>query len=170
MDDWSQPAAPASPKKDPIFDEKEPSAKSVSHDDFFGETSPTVGQPSAPAAAKPNHAPDPSAREAINRQIAKRTADIDAATKEKEANILAAAKTYLEAQKTKREKEVHTAKSTHQKEQQDDAKKIDSYKKSGAVWNSVGMLVDLKKPNPHSKNTERMRSLLTKLNEEKIKS
>jgi hypothetical protein len=36
-------------------------------------------------------------------------------------------------------------------------------KQAGAVWASVGLMVDLKKPNQHSKKTERMKHILLAL-------
>ncbi|CCW60841.1 unnamed protein product [Phytomonas sp. EM1] len=101
---------------------------------------------------------------ALQEQIAKRTAAIDAATKEKQAKILAASKEYIEQQKSKREKQISGAKELHKKIQDNDGKKLEQFQKSGAVWNAVGMIVDLQKPNPYSKNTERMRSILSTLN------
>jgi hypothetical protein len=121
----------------------------------------------------PNRPPTPSEKpsavntakmDALNKQIANRTAAYDAATKEKESKILAAAQEFIKLQKAKREKEVTEAKANHKKEQQADANKIDAYKKSGALWNAVGMLVDLQKPNQFSKGTEQMRSILSTLN------
>ncbi|KPI84247.1 hypothetical protein ABL78_6703 [Leptomonas seymouri] len=102
--------------------------------------------------------------DALNKQIASRTAAYDAATKEKENKILAAAQEFIKALKAKREKEVLDARANHKKVQQVDANKIDAYKKSGAVWNAVGVLVDLRKPNQYSKGTEQMRSILSTLN------
>ncbi|KAG5506985.1 hypothetical protein JKF63_05731 [Porcisia hertigi] len=102
--------------------------------------------------------------DALNRQIANRTAAMDAATKEREAKITAAAQEYLKALNAKREEEVTAAKENHKKEQQMDVKRISDYKKSGAVWDAVGMLVDLQKPNLYSKSTEHMRSVLSTLN------
>ncbi|CAD2217523.1 hypothetical protein AGDE_03673 [Angomonas deanei] len=106
--------------------------------------------------------------EAINRQIANRTAALDKETKEKETKILAAAQAYLKEMATKRDKDVSNSKEIHKKEQQAGVQKVDQLKKSGAVWTSVGMLVDLQKPNPHSKGTERMRTLFNTLNEVKV--
>lgn len=152
------PGSPAEPRATPQ------SPANGDLNDFIA-SSPPQGSPNRPPTppGKPNTA-NTAKMDALNKQIATRTATFDAATKEKESKILAAAQEFIKAQKAKREKEVSEAKANHKKEQQADASKIDAYKKSGAVWNAVGMLVDLQKPNPHSKGTEQMRSILSTLN------
>ncbi|CCW71509.1 unnamed protein product [Phytomonas sp. Hart1] len=102
---------------------------------------------------------------ALQEQIAKRTMLIDAATKEKMTKIIAASKEYIEEQKSKRERQIAEAKELHKKTQDDDEKNNEDLKKSDAVWTGVGKVVDLQKPNPYSKNTERMRSILSTLNQ-----
>lgn len=124
---------------------------------------PQVVAPAPPVAVTPSTSVPNAAMKALEKQIANRTANMDAATRQKEAAITAAAKAYLEKEKESRAKHVAEAKSRHRKEEQDGADKINAYKKSGAVWNAVGMLVDLQKPNPYSKNTESMRSIFTAL-------
>lgn len=131
------------------------------------EEKPAAPAP-APSAKKPSPAANPSsaALEALKKQVNNRTAQQDAETKAKEEKILAAAKEFIKNEQQKREQQVKAVKADHQKSQQEGEKKIDEYKKSGAVWSAVGMLVDLQKPNPYSKNTERMRAVLTTLNKE----
>lgn len=132
----------------------------------------SIGEPNSPHSCSPlpettsTTQVNSSKMEALNAQIAKRTAEMDAETKAKELKITAAAQEYLKSLKSKREKELVEAKASHKKEQQAGVKKIDEYKKSGAVWNAVGMLVDLQKPNAYSKGTEQMRSVLATLNGE----
>ncbi|KAG5507259.1 hypothetical protein GH5_07351 [Leishmania sp. Ghana 2012 LV757] len=157
------PGSPAEPRPTPV-------AISQPASDGFVASSPPENSPNSPPTPpeKPS-AVDSAKVEALKKQIASRTAAMDAATKAKEANIIAAAQEYLKALEAKREQEVMTAKAGHKQEQQAGTKKIDDYKKSGAVWNAVGMLVDLQRPNQYSKGTEQMRSVLSALNVTPVK-
>lgn len=150
------PASPPAPSPHSPLSEQQhsPTAPSASSD------GPTPAGPAAPAA-KPVNA---SAFDALQKQIAGRTAAVDAATKKKEAEVTAAAAAFIKQQQTKREREVSDARAKHKQEQQAGAQKIDAYRKSGAVWSAVGMLVDLQRPNPYCKGTERMRGVLGQLN------
>lgn len=195
-EDWGAPAAanPTSPPKAPapapqqpavaataatgsVSSPAEPHASPASAaapqpglDDFIA-ASPTAELPNRPPTPPENPSATNAAKmDALNKQIASRTVAASAATKEKEAKIVAAAQEYLKALKAKREKEVTAAKANHKQQQQAGTQKIDEYKKSGAVWNAVGMLVDLQKPNQYSKSTEQMRSVLTTLNAAPVKN
>ncbi|KAK7198652.1 Clathrin light chain [Novymonas esmeraldas] len=156
----SHPGSPAEPHTTPVV-----AAAAQPVADAFIAASPTASSPNRPPTPpeKPS-AVNTAKLDALNKQIASRTAAADAATKEKEAKITAAAQEYLKTLKAKRENEVTAAKASHKQEQQAGTKKIDDFKKSGAVWSAVGMLVDLQKPNQFSKNTEQMRSVLSTLN------
>ncbi|KPA82614.1 hypothetical protein ABB37_02461 [Leptomonas pyrrhocoris] len=174
------PAAPVSaavPPSQPSQDSMSPFSASPAEPRATPQSPPHGGVngfiASSPPPGSPNRPPTPPEKpsavntakmDALNKQVASRTAAYDAATKEKESKILAAAQEFIKAQKAKREKEVSEAKANHKKDQQTDANKIDAYKKSGAVWNAVGMLVDLQKPNQYSKGTEQMRSIFSILN------
>lgn len=138
----------------------------------FTHSSPTLMPtldtlPSAPASPIPanenSRSFDKSILDKINATIAKRTADMDAGTKKKESEILAAAKAYVQKQQQKREETVRAAQEVNMKTQQADKEQIEKYKKADEVWSAVGMVMDLKKPNSYSQNTESMRALLTKL-------
>ncbi|KAG5480495.1 hypothetical protein LSCM1_06198 [Leishmania martiniquensis] len=157
------PGSPEEPRPTPV-------AMSQPASDGFIASSPPDGSPNSPPTPpeKPSTA-DSAKMEALKKQIARRTAAIDAATKAKETQIIAAAQEYLKAIKVKREQEVMTAKASHKQEQQAGAKKIDDCRKSGAVWNAVGMLVDLQRPNQYSKSTEQMRSVLSSLSATPVK-
>ena len=92
--------------------------------------------------------------------IAARTAAQDAASVKKDSEIKAAAAAYLKDLNTKREQAINNTKADHLKEQQEYERKMRDLKTSGKLWDSVNLLVDGKKPNPYSKNTEYMRGLL----------
>lgn len=133
--------------------------------DGFIASSSRAGSPNCP----PTPLEKPSAAnvakvDALMKQIASRTAAMDAATKEKEMKIVTAAQEYLKALMAKRGEEVMNAKAIHKEEQQVGAEKINEHKKSGDVWSAVGLLVDLQKPNQYSRSTEQMRTVLSALN------
>eukprot|EP00331_Platyophrya_macrostoma_P016458 CAMPEP_0176466638 /NCGR_PEP_ID=MMETSP0127-20121128/38009_1 /TAXON_ID=938130 /ORGANISM="Platyophrya macrostoma, Strain WH" /LENGTH=240 /DNA_ID=CAMNT_0017859839 /DNA_START=1 /DNA_END=723 /DNA_ORIENTATION=+ len=99
------------------------------------------------------------------RVIQERTAAIDKSVAEKSERLKKAAQEYLKEEANKRDAKLAIVRADHKKEQDAYEKRATELKQSGAVWQSIGLLVDLKKPNPHSKKTERMKSVL--LNMEK---
>ncbi|CBZ25683.1 conserved hypothetical protein [Leishmania mexicana MHOM/GT/2001/U1103] len=133
-------------------------------DGFIASSSPGGSPKSPPTPPEKPSAAHVAKTDALNKQIANRTAAMDAETKEKETKIMTAAQAYLKALITKREEEVRNAKASHKEEQQVGAEKINEYKKSGALWSAVGLLVDLQKPNQYSRSTEQMRTVLSTLN------
>jgi hypothetical protein len=98
--------------------------------------------------------------------IAARTAAQDAASIKKDKETKAAAAAYLKELVTKREQTINATKADHMKEQQEYERKMKDLKTSGKLWDSVNLLVDGKKPNPYSKNTEYMRGLLVGMSAE----
>jgi len=92
--------------------------------------------------------------------VAARTAAQDVASIKKDKEIKAAAAAYLKDLSTKREQAINNTKADHMKEQQEYERKMKDLKTSGKLWDSVNLLVDGKKPNAFSKNTEYMRGLL----------
>lgn len=101
--------------------------------------------------------------ESQRRAVQERTMAMDAATKNKEQEIQKKAAEYLQEVAKKREIMIATVKADHIREQQQYEAKMSQFKKSGAVWNSVNLLVETKKPNTYSKNTEYMRKLIVEL-------
>jgi hypothetical protein len=99
----------------------------------------------------------------LEKQISERTVACDKATKEKEDRAKSAAKAYIDQANEQRAATLKSIKEEHKKVQAEEEKKNSDLKRSGAIWDSVGRLVNLGKPNVHSKKTERMRMLLTKL-------
>jgi hypothetical protein len=95
--------------------------------------------------------------------VADRTAQIDQSTRDRDERQRKQAQAYLSEQIALRDSRLKAVKAEHVKEQQELQQKVLELKKSGAVWQSVGLLVDLQKPNTHSKRTEQMRSILKKL-------
>ncbi|GET87896.1 hypothetical protein, conserved [Leishmania tarentolae] len=153
----TNPGSPAEPHPTPV-------AMSPPTPDGFIASSP-VGSPNYPPTSpeKPSIA-NFAKVDALNKQISNRTAAMDAATREKETKIMNAAQEYLNALMAQRKEEVMNAKANHKEEQRVGAEKINGYKKSGALWSAVGVLVDLQKPNKYSRSTEQMRSVLSTLN------
>ena len=99
--------------------------------------------------------------------IAARTAAQDAASIQKEKEIREAAAAYLKDLVTKRDQAINATKADHLKEQQEHERKMKELKTSGKLWDSVNLLVETKKPNAHSKNTEYMRNLIVELSTDK---
>ncbi|AYU78108.1 Clathrin light chain, putative [Leishmania donovani] len=154
----TNPGSPAEPHPTPVAMSPPPS------DGFIASSSPGGSPNRPPTPPEKPSAANVAKMDALKKQIASRTAAMDAATKEKETKIMTAAQEYLKALMAKREEEVMNAKASHKEEQQVGAEKINEYKRSGAVWSAVGLLVDLQKPNQYSKSTEQMRTVLSTLN------
>lgn len=146
-----------------------PQPAAVAADDTGRHVSAAAARAAAtasPAAAVP--APSVTAQHHSNvsdlmKVIQERTAAIDKATREKEDRQKKAAQEYLAEENQKRAAKLKIIREDHRKEQADNEKKASELKKSGAVWASVGLLVDLKKANPHSKKTDRMKQVLSNL-------
>lgn len=133
-------------------------------------SAPVVAAPVATVTRVDAAAPSPSAASTksqlvaeLQKSIADRTASADKATVEKDDKTKKAAQQFLQEQNRKREERLKLIKSDHLKEQSEYEKKASELKQAGAVWASIGFLVDLKKPNPHSKKTERMKTILLEL-------
>lgn len=127
------------------------------------------GNPSASGSLSPMQ-PDPpktnsAAFEALQKQIQNRTQAIDRENAEKEKAILDEAKKYLESQKAQHEKEVATAREEHRKSQKNRSAQLKEHSNPDTLWRNIGMMVDLSKPNKHSRNTERMRTVFQTMNQ-----
>eukprot|EP00796_Vickermania_ingenoplastis_P004113 gene4113-2959_t len=132
-------------------------------DSFHAESvqSPAEVMPPEPPCSPvffPESAENNQLLEALKKQIDERTAAIDAASAEKEKAIEEAAKKYLETQIAEREKTLAALREENKKIQQAKETQLRRHD-AGSVWKNIGMMMDLTKPNRHSKNTERMRSI-----------
>ncbi|RNF03327.1 hypothetical protein TraAM80_05844 [Trypanosoma rangeli] len=103
--------------------------------------------------------------EAVQKEIEKRTQDIDAESKKKADLQTAAAESYMRQVKVQHETMLKERKSENMQQQKSNEAMRNEFKKNGAVWNSVGLMTDLNKANKYSKSTERMRTILKKLND-----
>ena len=127
---------------------------------------PFVAAPSTPApstTAAQKGAPQLVAE--LQKQIAERTAAADKATLEKEQRQRKAAEAYIADVSAKRDAKLKVIKDDHLKEQLANEKRQSELRQSGAVWQSLSMLVDLKKANAHSKKTDRMRNVMLNLSQ-----
>ncbi|ESL10324.1 hypothetical protein TRSC58_01946 [Trypanosoma rangeli SC58] len=102
--------------------------------------------------------------EAVQKEIEKRTQDIDAESKKKADSQTAAAESYMRQVKVQHEATLKERKSENMQQQKTNEAMRNEFKKIGAVWNGVGLMTDLNKANKYSKSTERMRTILRKLN------
>eukprot|EP00758_Cryptobia_borreli_P007126 Tbor_TRINITY_DN5250_c0_g6::TRINITY_DN5250_c0_g6_i2::g.16653::m.16653 len=96
-------------------------------------------------------------------EIKARTKQIDEDNSKSVAATKEAAKEYLANLETKRQYYISTVRADHIKEQQLYEQKMSQFKSKGAVWESVNLLANLSKPNPHSVNTEGMRNIINSL-------
>lgn len=128
-----------------------------------------VASPVAPSQSPVSQATTNNAAEyqskvqELQKQISERTAAADKATLEKEDRQKKAAQAYIAEEKSKREKKLKIVHEDHRKEQAEYEKKTADLKKAGATWSSLGVVVDLKKPNAFSKKTDRMKQVLINL-------
>ncbi|RNF19022.1 uncharacterized protein Tco025E_04449 [Trypanosoma conorhini] len=103
--------------------------------------------------------------EAVQKEIEKRTQNIDAESKKKAEAQKVAAESYMKQVKAQHEARLKETKAENMRQQKANEAKRNEFKKSGAVWNGVGLMTDLSKANVYSKSTERMRNILRKLND-----
>lgn len=135
------------------------------------EAPPAAAAAAAPTAAAAVAAPTVSQKGApqlvaeLQKQIAERTAAADKATQEKELRQRKAAEAYIADVSAKRDAKLKIIKEDHMKTQSDNEKRQSELRQSGAVWQSLSLLVDLKKANAHSKKTDRMRNVMLNLSQ-----
>lgn len=120
------------------------------------------GLPTSPKTKSANLTND------TQKEIEARTANIDAKSREKEAKQTALAKAFLKDFNAQYEAKLRDAKAEHMRQQAETEVKQNT--KADMVWDGVGLVLDLSKPNKYSRGTERMRSLLQKLGGTKIVS
>lgn len=132
---------------------------------------PPAAAAAAPTAAAAVAAPTVSQKGApqlvaeLQKQIAERTAAADKATQEKELRQRKAAEAYIADVSAKRDAKLKIIKEDHMKTQSANEKRQSELRQSGAVWQSLSLLVDLKKANAHSKKTDRMRNVMLNLSQ-----
>ncbi|CUG02131.1 clathrin, putative [Bodo saltans] len=146
--------APESPSKEVVAVAAAPVAAPVA--------SP-VAPSQSPIAPTNNTAQYQGKVQELQRAINERIAAADKATLEKEDRQKKAAQAYVADEKAKREKKLKIVHEDHRKEQADYEQKTADLKKPGAAWSSLGVVVDLKKPNQFSKKTDRMKQVLLNL-------
>ncbi|PWU84693.1 hypothetical protein C4B63_207g1 [Trypanosoma cruzi] len=131
--------------------------RGVNSDDF-GSDGKESGVPSF-GPTKNGHA----VTEAVQKEIERRTANIDAESKKKEAQLKAAAESYMKGIIAQHEERLKEKKAEQMRLQKANEAKRNEYIKSGAVWSGVELMTDLSKANNYSKSTDRMRNILKKL-------
>ncbi|PBJ70198.1 hypothetical protein BCY84_18609 [Trypanosoma cruzi cruzi] len=131
--------------------------RGVNSDDF-GSDEKESGVPSF-GPTKNGHA----VTEAVQKEIERRTANIDAESKKKEAQLKAAAESYMKGIIAQHEERLKEKKAEQMRLQKANEAKRNEYIKSGAVWSGVELMTDLSKANNYSKSTDRMRNILKKL-------
>jgi hypothetical protein len=162
----SQPSSPPRPADDEASESpnKEVVAAVAAPVNAAPVASPVVPSQSPTAPASTNNAVEYQGKvQALQRAISERIAAADKATLEKEDRQKKAAQAYLAEEKVKREKKLKIVHEDHRKEQADYEQKTADLKKAGAAWSSLGVVVDLKKPNQFSKKTDRMKQVLLNL-------
>ncbi|EKF31381.1 hypothetical protein MOQ_004787 [Trypanosoma cruzi marinkellei] len=131
--------------------------RGVNSDDF-GSDGKESGVPSF-EPKKNGHA----LTEAVQKEIERRTANIDAESKKKEAQLKAAAESYMKGIIAQHEARLKEKRAEQMRLQKANEAKRNEYIKSGAVWSGVELMTDLSKANNYSKGTDRMRNILKKL-------
>ena len=124
--------------------------------------------PSAEDAMKASEAAVFAAGEAKAKAEAKaideRKADSDKRNKGGVESMRKEASAHHDDDKTRRASHIATAKKAHREEQKVREERINKLQRGGTVWEQAGELIDTGKPNKFAtKNTDRMRALLTQL-------
>nr|CCC94481.1 unnamed protein product [Trypanosoma congolense IL3000] len=135
-----------------------------------GEANEVFAAPNVAAAPATTAAPaEPMNQDAstpacvsAKKNVDARTADIDTKSHEKEKQLVDAAQAYLKELNKERDNKIKETKEKHIRDQEVSNKK-EPCRDAASVWASMRTLVDFTKANKYSKNTERMRSILSNL-------
>lgn len=161
----SQPKQSSQPSSQPG---SQPTSPPRADEDVAESTSvpaPVIAPSKSPAApTTTSNAPEYQQKvQSIQKTINERTATADKATMEKEERQKKAAQAYIAEEKANRASKLKAVHEDHRKAQSDYEKKTADLKEGGAAWSSLGVVVDLKKPNQFSKKTDRMKQVLLHL-------